>query len=212
MDILARPVAVAESLIDNGHGLRFSRVLVGKVASGNKRCPQRPKVVRTHDGTADFHGFVRLGHIPFQLEVISVDAEAEGRKIRQGDGFHARAEPRAWPELPVEGDARIARIAGRRELIGSEQHVVRIETRIRLLRVLQAASEKPGADQQEQREGDLRHHQAARQARFMEPTETLLASSFSTVCTGRLEDRSAGRIPKISAERIEIAVVANKTR
>jgi len=50
-------------------------------------------------------------------------------------------------ELPVERNALSPRVAGRSEIVGSKQYIVRIESRILLLCLLQAANKEAGTDQ-----------------------------------------------------------------
>ena len=73
MRVLTRPVTIGKLLIDDGHRLRFFPILFGKFTPGDKRSPHGPKVIRTHDGTIDFHRFVGLGHV-----TIGVDNVASG--------------------------------------------------------------------------------------------------------------------------------------
>ena len=90
--------------------------------------------------------------------------------------------------------------------------MVWIESGVRLLRLLQAACEEARADQEHEREGDLSHHEATREARLVQSSGDAARFLLQTVCTGRLEERSAGRIPKMSAARMETAIVARSTR
>ena len=118
---LTRPVTVTEILIDDSYQLRFLAVMVGKFAPGDERSPHRPKVVWTHNGAADFHRFMRLGHITFGVNGVAVNGKAERRKIRQGHGLDAGKRPELGQELPVEGQPLGLRITpGPAEIVGRQ--------------------------------------------------------------------------------------------
>ena len=89
---------------------------------------------------------------------------ATGYPAGQGHRLDARERFQLGDELTIEFRPAIFRIPCGKQIIGSDQHVVGIETRIDLLRAHEAPDEQPRADQQQQRQRNLRYHQPAREA------------------------------------------------
>ena len=89
--------------------------------------------------------------------------------------------------------------------------MVRIEARIGLLRILEAADKQSRAGQQHQRQRNLRDHQPAMRRDLCSPPEVLSASSFRTVTGESAEARSAGTTPETTAVKIETRMVASRT-
>ena len=139
--LLARPVSVAEFLIDDGNRLRLGAILPGKVTPRDERNPHGPKVIRTYVGTIDFHRFAGLGKVTIGLDNARMECEAERREIRHGRGVNPGESFKLREHLAVERNALIFRISGGPELIGSQQNMVGVEAGILALGVPQTAGE-----------------------------------------------------------------------
>jgi hypothetical protein len=161
--LLPWPVSAGELLVDHRHGLRPAVVRRRQVATVDERDAQGPEVRRTHVRPPDLHGLVPLRHVAFGLDDRRVAAEAEGHPVRQRGGRDAGYRLHALEELSVQRGALGPRVAGREQIERSQQDAAPVEPRIVQPGEPAAADEQPGAREQQDREGDLRHHQRPRQ-------------------------------------------------
>ena len=160
-------------MIDDGHRLRIGPVLIGEVASGQQRRAHRLQIIRSDNPAIHLDVFVQPRHIALRQDTIGMDGETQRRKIRQSCGLNPRQLLQARQQLTVKLNSRLVRVAHRSEIEVNQQHMARIESRIGLLRFLKAADEQARARQQQQRQGDLRHHESRGEPRLVQPARRI---------------------------------------
>src|SRR4029078_905850 len=91
-----------------------------------------------------------------------------GSKMSRGPGLDPGKRREPVEHLPVERHTRRAGVTSWRELVRSKQQMTCFESRIRFLCFLKAAGEESGADEENEREGNLRHHEATQKTRLVQ--------------------------------------------
>ena len=96
---------------------------------------------------------------------LTADSAVRGQRTGFGRSGHSRQRLETWQELPEKRDFLLhSLIAVARQRQAGYEYLFRIESKLHTLQREKAAHEKPRADQQHHREGDLHHNQRAAQA------------------------------------------------
>ena len=147
--LLTRPVAINKCFAHNRHALRTHVVLHGEVAPLHQRNFHRLEIIRRDHGRLRLHGFVGLRHVALRLHARR-PAESQRHAARKRHRLYPRHRFQSRLQLAVERRASFVRISRGKHIVGSDQHVMRIESRINLLRAQKAAYEQSRANQQQQ--------------------------------------------------------------
>ena len=162
--ILIRPVFLGQGLIDNRYTGRLFRVRVSEGSALDQRNSHRSQIIagdqfKLRPGTRFARG--RLVSVDDQRVPISViahgGAAGRGRRLYAAELFYAQEQV----AIELEG---LLRLIAELTWVHVEVHnVMGVESQIGTLRRLQAAGEKPGNDQQDQRAAYLNDHQSGSQ-------------------------------------------------
>ena len=120
---------------------------------GNVHCPEEIQPQSKRSGVG-----IRPGRRTVEVHVAGRPASAQECVLGITGGHHAGQSFEPLLQLPVELD-RLAVFVSRQAGVNSEeQNVLRIETRIECLQLMQGTHQQPGADQYHYRERNLRHN------------------------------------------------------
>src|SRR5215469_16661722 len=165
--LLVRPVALSESGVDDGDALRTVDIGRREVPSGEKGSLHGLQIMRANVGVLNFHRFVRPRDVAFHLDGIRVDVEAERDPIGDGGRLYAGNCLEFVVKLMVKLGSGFPVVAEAGKVVVIDEDVMRIEAGVELLGLADAADEKSGANEEQERHGNLHDDENARKAGFM---------------------------------------------
>ena len=145
---------------------RIERVLVGEIASADERNPHRDEVPGTDRAIDDIPPLIswRIGYA-FDRDPHRIAVVGEGQITRDSDRLHAGQNLHtAHDFIKKRRPSRGIRILHFRQVDIKCEQVISAKTRIEISQVHEAVDEKPGADQENERDRDLRDDERAAEA------------------------------------------------
>ena len=174
-------------------GLFVGALAVGQVAAAHQRDAERLPQVRRRGDEADARLLPRLDRLAFDDHVAAAAAAAERHEVRGERRLHAGQRLDAPHDVLDPARLRVVRLVGLARQIEAHRHQRRgVEPDARPLQVEEAADEERRADQQDQREADLRDDQRVAQpgAALAGRAAAALAEALLQAGAGRLQRRN----------------------
>ena len=154
------PEAFGHRRADDRHGRRISAIGVVEIAAAQQRDAQCREVSGTDGGRIDIAAASAIVQLLIvDKDVLCLHGGPQRHAIGLRHGHDARNGCQPLPQLPGE---RLARGGGHRRHLQhrhQDDGVLPFESRVDVLRALQAAHEQAGAGQQDERDRELRDDQ-----------------------------------------------------
>jgi hypothetical protein len=159
-----------------------------EVPSQHQRDAHCLKVLWADGFIVEPHVFIAGGRVAADRHIRERDATQRQRQAsRQSCGLHAWQRSDALDRVAIKLAPASLIVAPQERIEGSEQNVIRIKSRIRLVRFSKTADEQPGANQGDHREGELSNHQPVPQRNPVLSASDQRVFSFRAVAKSGLE-------------------------
>ena len=157
--LFLRQVLPGERFVHHRHARRARAVARANRAARAKRNAKRFGIAGSHKHRLEVHVLVRPRRIPLHVPGVQgpVAAERTVGRERRAANVRKRSEPLVHPAVELRDGVGL--VAGEPRVVAREQHAILIEAVRLALQVHQAAREEARADQEHERDGDLRDNE-----------------------------------------------------